>query len=166
MIMSAGKTITAMELMRLCSEKGKRSLFLCDRRMLVDQAVKVAREQGLEAGVLMAGRGSNWSAPCQFASKQSLESWLKRGIVELPEFDLIVVDEAHRAVSDTFMRLVKRWPRALRVGLTATACLGNGGGMGHYYDFMVQPVQPSQLREMGASCRCGRSPRTSRTSAA
>ncbi len=148
MLMGAGKSVLAMELMRLTSERGNRCLFLCDRRMLADQAVEVAKEQGLDAGILMANRGSNMSALCQFASKQSLLSWLKKGLIELPDFKLVVTDEAHRATSDTWLALHRRWPNAFHIGLTATPCLGNGNGLGAYYDFLIQPIKPSGLREL------------------
>lgn len=149
MLMRAGKTFVAMNMMRGAAERGKRSLFLCDRRLLAEQAVEVALDEGLDAGLLMAGRGTNRSAPCQFASKQTLTSRIARGTIDLPDFDLIVTDEAHRGEGETWQALKARWPRAWQVGLTATPCLGNGGGMGAYYDFLVQPITPSRLREMG-----------------
>lgn len=149
MLMGAGKTLCAMELMRLCQEKGMRSMFLCDRRMLADQGVDRAADQGLDAGLIMSGRGHTLDALCQFASKQTVESWLKTDKYDIGEFDLIIVDEAHRAVSPKWQQLFNRWPNATRVGLTATPCLGNGDGMGQYYDYLCQPITPSQLKAMG-----------------
>lgn len=149
MLMGAGKSLCAFELMRLCSEKGKRSMFLCDRRMLADQALERARQQGLHAGVIMSGRVMDLNAPCQFASKQTVESWLKRERIEVPAPDLIIQDECHRAISQKNINLFNRWPNAVRIGLTATPCLGNGDGMGAYYDALIQPIMPSKLRELG-----------------
>lgn len=149
MLMGAGKTLVSLELMRLCAEQGKRSLFLCDRRMLAHQGLARAEEQGLHAGIIMAGCGRDLEAPNQFASKQTVNSWLDREILDLPEFDLIIQDECHRAVSDEYMRLYARWPNAFRIGLTATPCMGNGDGMGAYYDALIQPIKPSELRSLG-----------------
>ncbi len=149
MLMGAGKTLIAMELMRLASDKGKRSLFICDRRMLADQTVERAIEQGLDCGLIMSGRGTTMKAPCQFASKQTIESWIARGRIDVPHFDMIIVDEAHRAVSSKWVELFNRWPNATFFGLTATPCLGNGDGMGAYYDKLCQPIKPSGLRAMG-----------------
>lgn len=149
MLMGAGKSLVALELMRLCQEKGRRALFLCDRRMLADQIVERAREQGLHAGQILSGRYPDSSAACQFASRQTVDSWLKSGRLTLPEFDLVVTDEAHRAVSDKWQALLGRWPAATLVGLTATPCLGNGNGMGAYYDYLCQPIKPSQLLALG-----------------
>lgn len=149
MLMGAGKTLCALELMRLCSDLGKKCLFLCDRRMLASQAVERARQQEVIAGMIMAGHGVDMTAPCQFASKQTVESWLKSGRLELPNFDLVIQDECHRAVSPKYLDLYNRWPRAVRIGLTATPVLGNGNGMGAYYDALIQPIKPSGLKEMG-----------------
>lgn len=148
MLMAAGKTLCSLELMRLCAEKGMRSLFLCDRRMLADQAVERAREQGLWAGLLLSGRGWDLEAPNQFGSKQTVESWLKRGKLELPPFDLGIIDECHRGV-EYQRQLFERHPNVTWVGLTATPCLGNGSGMGGYYQAIVQPVKPSELLALG-----------------
>lgn len=149
MLMGAGKTLVALELMRLCQEKEMRSLFLCDRRMLADQGVDRAHEQGLDAGLIMAKRYPNLERPCQFASKQTVESWIKSDRYDLGEFHLVIVDEAHRAVSERWGKLFARWPNAIIVGLTATPCLGNGNGMGAYYQYLCQPIMPSQLKAMG-----------------
>lgn len=153
MLMGAGKTLVALNMMRLAQENGKRCLFLCDRRMLADQAVERARNEGLDSGLILASRGHDLRAPCQFASKQTILSWLARGKIELEPFNLVVVDEAHRAVSKAWLDLYSRWPQSYFVGLTATPCLGNGDGMGAYYDFLVQPIMPSALRAAGRTVR-------------
>ncbi len=148
MLMGAGKTKVAMDLMRATSEKGNRSLFVCDRRMLAKQTVERAEAEGLDAGLILSGLGNDTEAKCQFASKQTIESWLKSGRINLPEYALLVIDEVHRAVSKTWVKFRERIKARFEVGLTATPCLGNGSGMGAYYDFLVQPIQPSGLREM------------------
>lgn len=149
MLMAGGKSVLAFEFMKLCAEKGKRSLFLCDRRMLADQAAERARQQELDVGVIQAGRPLNLAAPCQFAMKQTIESWLKREKIVLPDFDLVIVDEAHRGIADSFLKIFERWPNAVRLGLTATPCLGNGSGMGAYYKAIIHPIKPSELLRRG-----------------
>lgn len=149
MLMGAGKSHVAINMMRLTAEKGNYSLFLCDRRMLADQAVERARSEELSAAQIMAGRDLDLSCQCQFGSKQTIISWLERGRIKLPDFKLIVTDECHRGISEGSISLYNRFPNAYLVGLSATPCLGDGGGMGKYYDFLVQPIQPSSLRSMG-----------------
>lgn len=157
MLMGAGKTITALEMIRLAVEKCNPCLFLCDRRMIADQGVREADDYGLHAGLLMAGRGVDLLALTQFASKQTLESWLARDRFPiLPDFKIIVVDEAHRASSTAWRKLLERWPDAIVIGLTATPCHGDGSGLGDFYEWMVQPIKPSELlaRELIVPAKC------------
>src|SRR5260370_33694835 len=123
MLMGAGKTLCALELMRLSMEKSRKCLFLCDRRMLAQQAIERAEDQRLFAGLLLSGRGSDLSAPCQFASKQTVISWLARGRIELPDFELLLVDACHRATGEAWQAPLKLWPNAFIGGLTATPSL-------------------------------------------
>lgn len=151
MLMGAGKTITALEMVRCAiEERGKRCLFLVDRRMLADQAAAEARDYGLYTGVLMADRGIDPDAPLQVASKQTLISrCLNSGRFTLPPADLLVIDEAHRATAADWGRIREAYPDAYIVGLTATPCLGDGSGLGDYYDWLVQPIKPSELLAQG-----------------
>src|SRR5205085_1494500 len=129
MPMRSGKTLVALELMRLAQEKGRRSLFLCGRRLLVDQAADRARDQGLDAGMIMARRGWDLSAACQFVMKQTVQKWLGSGKLELPEFQLGVIDECHRGL-DYQKRLFEQYPNISWIGLSGTPVLGKGDGMG------------------------------------
>jgi DNA repair protein RadD len=149
MLMGAGKTITSLEMMRNAVDKGSRCVFISDRRMLVDQAKKEAWEYGLWSTVIMAGRGTDPNAPIAFISKATLASWLEKGAIDKPEADLVFIEEAHRAASAQWLEIMKLWPKAIIVGLTATPCHSDGSGMGDIYQWLVQPVMPSQLMDMG-----------------
>lgn len=143
-----GKTVTALEMLRLSAEKGTRGLFLCDRRTLVYQAAREAREYGLACGVVMSDSGPDlyWpDAPVQFASKDTL---LSRPDL-LPDAGFVVVDEAHRSLSDYWAALLDRFPKAWLVGLTATPARADGRGLGRRYEFLVQPTSYSALQAAG-----------------
>lgn len=78
-------------------------------------------EAGGECGLILAGEPSDPCAPFQIASVQTLA---RR---ELPEADLLVIDEAHHATSAGYARLIAAYPR--RVGLTATPFRLDGKGL-------------------------------------
>ena len=149
-----GKTITALEMLRLAVAQNRRGLFLCDRRSLVLQAAREAREYGVPCGVLMAGAGylRDYSAPVQFASKDSLLSWHARPDFSLPPADLIITDECHRSAADTWRALLAGYPKAWEVGLTATPSRSDGKGLGSRYDFLVSPTSYSTLISSGVLC--------------
>jgi DNA repair protein RadD len=89
----SGKTILAMFLIQECLMRGKRVIFVADRRTLINQTSEVADSLGLIShGVLMASHWRyNVHLPFQIASAQTLarRSW--------PDADLIIIDECFPA---------------------------------------------------------------------
>lgn len=158
MLMGAGKTGVAMMLMRACEDKGKRSLFVCDRRMLVNQAAEEALSWGFSGGVIMSGKAQDLAAPSQFASIQTLHAWaIKKQKIELPPADLLIIDEAHRHDGRIAQALREKYPNAFRLGLTATPCTPKGHGLGDQgWKALVCPVTPSELRkrDLIVPCKC------------
>jgi len=75
--------------------------------------------------------GHSPKAPVQVASIQTL---IRR---ELPPADLLIIDEAHRAISRGYMTLAQNYPRAVILGLTATPERLDGKGLDHLFDDMV-----------------------------
>ncbi len=95
---------------------------------------------GVQHGVLMAGERAKASifAPVQVASKDTVFTRSVRlNKTELPKADLLVLDECHRSLSPTWLKLIKAYPKAFVVGLTATPCRGDGRGLGNVYDDIV-----------------------------
>lgn len=68
---------------------------------------------------------------------------------ELGDFDLIIIDEAHRALAKGYRDLVAKYPRAVILGLTATPYRADGKGLGELFDDLVPIATPRQLVEMG-----------------
>ena len=123
----AGKTVVAAEIARLAGLKGSRTLFLVHRRELVRQAVDTLYEAcpGEQVGVIAAGWPELPWAPLQVGMVQSIA---KRE--RIPDFDLIIVDEAHHARAKTWATVLARWPKARLIGLTATPQRLDGKGLG------------------------------------
>ncbi len=87
----SGKSVMMLEIISGAEKKGSRSLFICERRILVEQFSKHLDSIGVDHGVLMA---NHWRfrphAKIQVASAQTLErmeTW--------PAFDLVFIDELH-----------------------------------------------------------------------
>lgn len=106
-----GKTVTFSRIPR----KGK-MLILSHRQELVEQPVKYFN---VPVGIEQAGRTSNGEEVIS-ASIQSLTS--KDRYKKFPKdyFDIIITDEAHHAVADTYQRLYKYFKPRLHLGFTAT----------------------------------------------
>lgn len=54
---------------------------------------------------------------------------------EMPS--LIVIDEAHHALADTYAELWRRYPEAKKLGMTATPCRMSGKGFTDLFDKLI-----------------------------
>ena len=135
-----GKTVVAGEIARLAAGKGSRTLFLVHRRELVKQAVDTLLEQcpGISIGVECPGWPAMPWAPLQVSMVQSAARRERMG-----KPDLVVIDEAHHARAKTWETVLKRWPNAKRIGLTATPERLDGKGLGeHFAEMVIGPTIP------------------------
>jgi superfamily II DNA or RNA helicase len=64
--------------------------------------------------------------------------WLSRNGETMDESPgLIVIDEAHHALAETYRALWKRYPEARKLGMTATPCRLNGRGFTDLFDSLI-----------------------------
>ena len=65
--------------------------------------------------------------------------WLSRHYQEMEESpSLIVIDEAHHAVAKTYKEVMEAYPKAKKLGLTATPCRLNRRGFTDLFDVLLQ----------------------------
>lgn len=145
----SGKTVIGAELIR--RNEGT-VLFLAPRRELIHQSCNKLDDVGVQYGVILAGDPRvNLYAKVQVASVDTLIARALRTqkLKHLPQFSLIIVDEAHVGLTDTRQRLLDMWPGAKIVGLTATPCRSDGKAMGRIYDELVEVASVKELVEQG-----------------
>lgn len=134
----AGKTTVAAEIIRRAVLAGKRVLFIAHRRELIQQAAERFRRFGIPPGIIMAGARPS-DAMVQVASIQTLA---RR---EAPPADVVIVDEAHHCRAGSYLSVLKQYPDALIIGLTATPFRLDGRGLGFIFGAIVAPVTVRQL---------------------
>jgi superfamily II DNA or RNA helicase len=122
----AGKTVVFGAITRSAAAKGRRVLIAVHRRELVKQACAKLQWAGVRHGIIAAGFRPDASAAVQVGSAQTLV----RRLGSLPDFDLIVLDEAHHAVAASWDALLKAQPGAKLLGVTATPARLDGKGLG------------------------------------
>jgi DNA repair protein RadD len=144
MATGAGKTATGCEAVRRAVLRGKRALWLTHRRELLSQASERLSLEGIPHGVIQAGQPADPEAPVQVASIDTLRA---RG--QLPPADLIVPDEAHHAVADSWAGLLEHYRHAYFCGLTATPQRGDGAALGVVFDALVAGPSIRELTERG-----------------
>jgi len=147
----SGKTVMSSALIKHYISKDKRIIFLAHRRELITQASKTLDNLGVDHGVIMAGMPSSDHIRVQLASIDTLRARvIERKVMELPSADLIVIDEAHRSASPTYLKLLELYEKLgtpLVVGLTATPIRSDGTGLGNIYTDMVQAPSIKELTE-------------------
>jgi len=144
----SGKTVLAVGMI---SANPGRSLFLAPRRELVHQAAEKLEFAGIPAGIVMAGETPNSYRKVQVASVQTLYARLKRGVM-MPPASLVIIDEAHLALSPSTLAVLKHYADAYRVGLTATPARGDGRALGQLFTELVEVTTVKDLTEQGYLC--------------
>lgn len=147
----SGKTVTAASIVTDAAEKQTTTWFIAHRRELIEQASRTLNACGVKHGIIMAGYRYNPSRTVQICSIDTLRERLMKNdrLVVVHEPRLIIVDEAHRSLSPSYLSLFKRFPQAFRLGLSATPVRSDGRGLGHVYDAMVQAPSVAELIEDG-----------------
>lgn len=137
----AGKTYLSL---RVCDEallRGKRVMFICDRKTLIRQTSRAADNYGMPThGIIQASnpRFAPWR-PFQIASAQTLET---RGITD--DYDVVVVDEAH-TLHDAVVEFVKQTKAAV-IGLSASPFTK---GLKEIYSRVINSATMDELVRMG-----------------
>lgn len=142
----SGKSVIMMDMVRHAvekgSEKGSRTMFICERRNLVDQFSEHLDRAGVEHGILMA---KHWrfspEALVQVASAQTLErmdSW--------PDFSVAFIDEVHASMRKSIVRMIESRPTLKIIGATATPFHPL---IGKYFTNIVSAPPMAELVDMG-----------------
>ncbi len=85
-------------------------------RQLVDQASGRLRREDTDHGVLMAGHwNSKPSSRVQICSIDTITSRQAR-----PDAQIIIIDEAHLALSESYVKFLAQYPTAIKIWVTAT----------------------------------------------
>lgn len=162
----SGKTVIASHIIASALDRGRRVLMFAHRRELIRQPfVKLVRfgvppdQIGIEmagvrypkGGQLFGDRPATadqiWQqyaarrpqAPVQIASIDTLRNRAK------PPADLIVIDEAHRALARSYQDLLRQYDNPVVLGLTATPMRADGRGLGDMFEDLLLVSSYRQL---------------------
>lgn len=154
----AGKGYMAARLMQLSAEKGLKSIFFAAQRELIRQINGQLTRLDVPSSVIMAGVQDEFdsseafiqSALCMSCAKDTLWSRaFRRGTMEVPQADVIHIDEAHGSLAKTWDAIGKRYENAYEIGWTATPCRTDGRGLGDRYDCLIQAATYAELQRDG-----------------
>lgn len=120
----------------ITNKKAVKTLILAHRQELIEQiSENVGYHYGLAHGVIMSRFWQQENLPTQIASVQTLKrrlnKWKEKG------FDLIIVDEAHHALAETYVTILKTFPNAKVLGVTATPYRMNRASFKPLFDELI-----------------------------
>lgn len=134
----AGKTYLGLRIAHEALQRGRRAIFLCDRRTLINQTSETADRYGLrDHGVMMA---DHWrrrpDKPLQIASAQTISrrDW--------PMADVLIVDECH-TMQSVWTKYIPTFD-GMVVGLSATPF---SPGLGKLFTRLVNATTMHELTQ-------------------
>jgi superfamily II DNA or RNA helicase len=143
---ASGKTVIARSIIDQARSNGFGSLFLAHRREILTQTSNKLR--GIPHGIIRPGDQPRALELVQIASVQTMHRrGIKLGTMEMPEAGLVIVDECHHVVAQSYRSIIDRYPDSILLGLTATPCRGDGRGLGSIFQTMIQCPQIGELVE-------------------
>lgn len=146
---AAGKTVLAAAVAAGVIARGGRVLFLADRVELLEQTARKFAAAGISNVRLIRADidDGDPDAPATIASIPTLRGakWLER----LPEATFVMIDECHGARAAGTTAIMRRYPDAKFLGLTATPYRGDGQGLGHAFDTIVEGATVRELTDLG-----------------
>lgn len=131
-----GKTIIFCKIIEEMVRQGKRCLILAHRDELLDQAAdKLRMATGLACAVEKAEDTclGEWErVVVGLVQSLSRQKRLKRFPADY--FDVIIVDEAHHVLAESYLNVLKHFEHAKVLGVTATPDRGDLRDLGQYFD--------------------------------
>ena len=145
-----GKTIVFSKIIEDAVRRGARCLILAHRGELLEQASdKLLTATGLRCAVEKAEESSleSWYR-VTVGSVQSLQR--EKRLERFPPdwFGVIVVDEAHHCLSESYQRVLEHFSEARVLGVTATPDRGDMRNLGQYFEHLAyEYTLPRAIRD-------------------
>ena len=122
------------------NKRAVRVLILAHRKELIEQiSENVGLKYGLAHGLIISQSVEQRKYPFQVGSVPTLNRRLFKWAAK--DFDVIIIDEAHHVKAQSYRNILKEYPNAKILGVTATPYRLNGAGFRPEFDDLI--VSPS-----------------------
>jgi superfamily II DNA or RNA helicase len=126
------------------------ALILAHREELIEQAAfKIERSTGIKCGIEKAERTASLKDKIVVASVQTLLSQKRLTKYEPDHFRLVVADEAHHALSESWLRVLNYFTGANILGVTATPHRGDKRSLGKFFEGISYEITLFELIKLG-----------------
>lgn len=141
----AGKTIMTGWIIRETVLRDKSAVFFVHRRELIDQTAATFKALGIPHGIIAGCAKTNYNYPVYIAAVQTLVNRLDI----IPPPNLLVCDECHHILANSYLDIINCWNNSFLLGVTATPERIGGKRLGDVFNSMVQAPSVSDLIKLG-----------------
>lgn len=145
-----GKTIVFAKVTEDCVRRGDRVLILAHRGELLEQASdKIRKSTGLGCAMEKAEESckDSWFR-IVVGSVQTMMREKRLSQFTEDYFNTIIIDEAHHCISDSYQRVLRHFPDAHVLGVTATPDRGDMRNLGSYFETLAyEYTLPKAIKE-------------------
>ena len=134
-----GKTIVFAKIVEECVRRGKKVLIMAHRGELLDQAAdKIFKSTGLRCSVEKAEQSclGEWYRVV-VGSVQTLMHERRLRKFRPDFFDVIIIDEAHHCIADSYQRVLQHFNGSDVLGVTATPDRADLKNLGSYFESLA-----------------------------
>ena len=149
----AGKTVISSQMIVDAVLKGRRVMFCCHRKKLIDQTQQTLAAMGIESGIIWADHPTDYSKPVQICMIQTIQNR------ELPpDIGLVIFDECHSSIyyqiawdlMTHYSGGIFALSKCYFIGLTATPWRTKyKEGFCQFFQALVRAPDPIELVNMG-----------------
>jgi len=146
----AGKTIMSSALAEWSVKTGQgKVLFLADSDELVSQGIdKIYKSTGMIAGKEKAAERASRTRDVVVGSIQTLAQPARLKTWPRDHFGLVIADEAHLSMADSWQRVLKHFGPAKQVGVTATPERGDDRDLWDYWQHEAANISLYELIDL------------------
>ncbi|EAD9318724.1 DEAD/DEAH box helicase [Listeria monocytogenes] len=131
MWLGSGKSVILAEIIKRTTENKNHVLFLVHRKELIDQIQNTLEVSGVDMKHVTLG----------------MVQTIVRRLDHTPQPELIVIDESHHILANSYKKIIEYFHEARVIGFTATPVRINGGGLGDINDMLIEKVNVKWLIE-------------------
>lgn len=127
----------------IVSKQAVKIIVIAHRTELIDQIDKSLYSYSIAHGVIAGGYDRDLKKPVQVASIQTLTNKRNLEIAKKLKADFLIIDEAHHSLARTYKKLWELYPKARKLGVTATPWRMSGSGFVDLFDKLIltKPVK-------------------------
>ncbi|EAC8186428.1 DEAD/DEAH box helicase [Listeria monocytogenes] len=129
--LGAGKSVILSEIIRMTTHNKNNVLFLVHRKELIDQIRNTLTMNDVDMNFVNLG----------------MVQTVVRSLEKTSEPALIIIDESHHVLANSYKKIINHFSNAKVVGFTATPVRINGGGLGDINDMLIEKVNVKWLIE-------------------